>query len=104
MMNKDSFRDRVYKLVTRIPKGKVSTYGDIAKALGNVRLSRAVGVALKLNPKPIEVPCHRVVKSNGELGGYSYGGLDMKKRLLKAEGIEISGIKIKNFEKVRYKF
>ena len=77
----------VYKLVSLIPLGKVSTYGDIAKALGNPKAARLIGNILKKNPNPIHVPCHRIVKSSGKLGDYMYGML-MKKELLEKEGIK----------------
>ena len=63
----------VYELLKKIPAGKVTTYGDLAKALGNPSASRIVGKILGQNPNPIQVPCHRVVMSNGKIGGYAYG-------------------------------
>jgi methylated-DNA-[protein]-cysteine S-methyltransferase len=69
-----------------IPRGMVSTYGRIARFLGNPAASRAVGRALATNPFPIIIPCHRAVRATGELGGYQ-GGLDMKRTLLEMEGI-----------------
>jgi methylated-DNA-[protein]-cysteine S-methyltransferase len=81
-------KDRdVYELVSVIPPGKVSTYGDIANALGHPQAARLIGNILKKNPNPNRVPCHRIVKSNGKLGGYIYG-MSMKKELLKKEGIK----------------
>jgi methylated-DNA-[protein]-cysteine S-methyltransferase len=77
----------VYELLLAIPPGKVSTYGDIANALGHPHAARLIGNILKRNPNPIQVPCHRIVKSNGMLGGYMYG-ISMKKQLLKEEGIK----------------
>lgn len=77
----------VYELVLVIPPGKVSTYGNIANALGHPQAARLIGNILKKNPNPIHVPCHRIVKSNGKLGGYMYG-MSMKKELLKKEGIK----------------
>src|SRR5919205_1549013 len=77
----------VYDLLLAIPRGMVSTYGDIANALGHPRAARLIGNILKRNPNPIHVPCHRIIKSNGMLGGYMYGTL-MKKRLLEEEGIK----------------
>ena len=71
----------VYDLLLKIPAGKVSTYGDLAKALGNPLASRQVGRILGRNPNPIKVPCHRVVMSDGKVGGYFYG-IDRKKELL----------------------
>jgi methylated-DNA-[protein]-cysteine S-methyltransferase len=72
-----------------IPRGWISTYGRIAKHLGVENGARAVGSALARNPFPIVIPCHRAIRSNGELGGYQ-GGLAMKHALLAFEGIEIS--------------
>ena len=63
----------VYELLLKIPAGKVSTYGDLAKALGNPSASREIGRILGKNPNPVKVPCHRVVKSSGKVGGYFYG-------------------------------
>ncbi|MFQ6010929.1 MAG: MGMT family protein [Nitrososphaerales archaeon] len=80
----------VLRLTSQIPRGKVSTYGLIATALGNRNLSRLVGQSLKSNPTPIRIPCHRVVNSDRRLGGYK--GLspsDEKESLLMAEGVEV---------------
>jgi O-6-methylguanine DNA methyltransferase len=66
----------------------VSTYGELAKALGGMRFSRAVGMALSKNPHPVTVPCHRVVRSDGRVGGYSRGAAE-KIRLLVKEGISV---------------
>ena len=80
------FENRVYNLIRTIPKGDVMTYGDIAKILKSS--PRAVGQALKRNPYAPKVPCHRVIKSDGTLGGYN-GKMNSKKKInmLKAEGI-----------------
>lgn len=94
----------VYKLLIRIPNGKVTTYGDIAKQLGNKKLARSVGKILHNNPNPIIIPCHKVVLSNGKIGGYAYG-LKMKKNLLKKEGIIIlKDGTIENFHKIRVEY
>lgn len=91
----------VYTLLTEIPPGKVSTYGDIAKALGHPKASRVIGRIIANNPNPISVPCHRVVKSNGEIGGFTYG--EQKKReILEEEGIIFQGTFVKNFEESRF--
>lgn len=73
----------------RIPRGWVSTYGRIAKSLAVPRGARAVGSALSHNPFPIIIPCHRALRSNGELGGFQ-GGLAMKRALLELEGVQFS--------------
>lgn len=92
----------VYHLLLQIPKGKTTTYGDLAAALGHPSSSRLIGQIVGRNPNPINVPCHRVVKSDGMLGGYS-GGIDRKIELLKKEGISISNnITIDDFENVRF--
>jgi len=80
-----SFQRRVLLATTKVPSGKVVSYGDIARRIGRPRGSRAVGQALGRNPVPIVIPCHRVVGSGGRLGGYT-GGLDVKKTLLRLEG------------------
>ncbi|MGB8026710.1 MAG: MGMT family protein, partial [Nitrososphaeraceae archaeon] len=63
----------VYGLVSSIPAGKVATYGQLATSLGNSRAARGIGKILNKNPRPIVVPCHRVVCSDGHVGGYMYG-------------------------------
>lgn len=90
-------RERCYKLICKIPKGKVTTYKEVAEALG-VRGYRWVGKILSKNPKPVEIPCHRVVKSNGEVGGYIMG-VEKKIELLRSEGIPIKNGKIVNFQR-----
>jgi methylated-DNA-[protein]-cysteine S-methyltransferase len=91
----------VYDLVLAIPLGKVSTYGDIANALGHPNSARLIGNILKKNPNPIHVPCHRIVKSNGKLGGYMYG-ISMKKQLLREEGIKFQDDDyLRDFDKCR---
>ncbi len=86
------FQSRVYALCLKIPKGKVTTYKEIAKAL-NTKAYRAVGTALNCNPYAPKVPCHRVINSNGEVGGFAYGQKE-KIKLLKKEGVEIKGNEI----------
>ena len=90
----------VYSLVSNIPPGKVVTYGQLATSLGNSRAARGIGKVLNKNPRPVIVPCHRVVCSDGHVGGYMYG----KKRkisLLIKEGIPVDDDIIKDFEKYR---
>lgn len=82
-----AFNARVYEIARAIPPGRTRTYGDIARELGDVALSRAVGQALGANPWPIVVPCHRVLAAGGGKGGFSApGGTDTKLRLLEIEG------------------
>jgi methylated-DNA-[protein]-cysteine S-methyltransferase len=83
------FQRRVLLAEHGIPRGRVSTYGRIARHLGLGRASRAVGTALARNPFPIIIPCHRAVRSDGSLGGYQ-GGPAMKRALLAMEGVEFT--------------
>ncbi len=99
--SQDTIKDRdVYDLLLKIPAGKVSTYGDLAKALGNPLASRLVGRILGRNPNPIKVPCHRVVMSDGKVGGYFYGS-NRKKELLEKEGISFTDESVNNFMEIR---
>lgn len=85
------FNRRVYEIAIRIPPGKTVTYGDIARQLGDVALSRQVGQALGQNPYAPVIPCHRVLAAGGKAGGFSArGGLDSKARLLTIEGAQTS--------------
>jgi len=79
------FQRRVLQTARQIPAGSVWTYRQVAQVIGQPQASRAVGQALGRNPIPIVIPCHRVVRSSGELGGYR-GGLDRKRQLLRLEG------------------
>ena len=99
-----NFNERVWQLLSRIPRGKVTTYKIIAHKLGT-RAYRAVGMACARNPNAPKVPCHRVVNSNGEVGNYSgNGGVKRKTLLLQKEGISINDNIVQNYEKVLYKF
>ncbi len=89
-----SFQEKVHKLVQKIPKGKVATYGQIAKLAGSPGASRAVGMCMKNNLDTKVTPCHRVVASNGALTGYAYGGVKKKKEILKKEGVVFKGDKV----------
>jgi methylated-DNA-[protein]-cysteine S-methyltransferase len=81
------FRRRVLEACRKIPRGKTATYADLARAAGSPGASRAVGSAMANNPLPLVVPCHRVLRSDGSLGGFSSPrGVRQKKELLKLEG------------------
>ncbi|MPZ07650.1 MAG: methylated-DNA--[protein]-cysteine S-methyltransferase [Nitrososphaeraceae archaeon] len=99
-MSKPIKNNDVYDLLLKIPAGKVSTYGDLARALGNPSASRAIGRILGENPNPIKVPCHRVVLSNGRVGGYAYGTA-RKRQLLEKEGVSLTNGIVQNFKNVR---
>jgi methylated-DNA-[protein]-cysteine S-methyltransferase len=89
---KMNFNQKVWALTARIPKGRVVTYSDIARALGS-RAYRAVGNALNRNPYAPAVPCHRVVGSDGSLTGFALG-IEAKRKLLVSEGVQFSGEKV----------
>ena len=80
----DEFKQRVWRLLREIPYGETRSYGELARALGDVNLSQAVGVANGRNPLAVVVPCHRVIGADGSLVGYA-GGLDRKRQLLALE-------------------
>jgi len=86
------FSERCYQILKEVPKGKVTTYKILANVLGT-KAYRAVGSAMKNNPYAPRVPCHRVIKSNGEIGEYAFG-VQKKIALLEKEGIEIKNNKI----------
>jgi len=86
-LNGTKFQISVWKEIKKIPKGQTKTYKDIAVALKKPKSSRAVANACGKNPLLIEIPCHRVIRSDGKLGGYSgKGGMSQKRKLLKEEG------------------
>ncbi|KFM20196.1 Methylated-DNA--protein-cysteine methyltransferase [Marine Group I thaumarchaeote SCGC AAA799-D07] len=93
----------VYRKLLKVKKGKIITYGDLAKAVGLKNGQRTIGMIMKNNPFPIIIPCHRVVKFNGEIGGYAYGK-KIKSNILSKEGITIRDGKIIDFDKKKYRF
>lgn len=97
----ETFAESVWKTCKRIPKGKVSTYAGIAKMIGRPKSARAVGNALNKNPYAPVVPCHRVVRSDGSVGGFASGSLK-KGKLLKGEGVAIKNGRVVPLEKYLY--
>lgn len=93
-----NFYKEVYKLVQQVPEGKITTYGAIAEALGDIIAAKAVGRVLNQNHDLEKTPCYRVVRSNGKIGGYKCGKAK-KKRLLRSEGVQIQKEQIRDFEK-----
>lgn len=93
---------KVYALLTQIPEGKVTTYKAIADQLGT-KGYQAIGQIVGANPNAPQVPCHRVVKSDGSISGYAFG-VDKKIELLTKEGLTITNNKISDFDKKLYKF
>ena len=99
-----NYFENVYNLVKKVPKGKVVTYGEIARAIGNPRMSRQVGWALHVNPKPGVIPCHRVVNRFGELSSaFAFGGVNRQAELLREEGVEVIDNKV-DLNKYGYSF
>ena len=93
----------VYKKLLDVPKGHITTYGDLAKAVGLKNGQRIIGKIMNKNPYPVLIPCHRVVMSSGKIGGYAYGK-DVKTKMLSDECIEIKNGNIKNFTKKLFVF
>lgn len=102
-MMKKKFEELILELCAKIPRGRITTYKEIAKAVGNQNAVRAVGNALKKNKHPIRIPCHRVVKSNGFVGNYVFG-CRKKALLLAKEGIKIENEKIMDFKEKLFRF
>mgnify|MGYP001129676592 CR=1 FL=1 len=84
------FQRRVLEAESRVPRGRVISYGSLAESVGSPKAARAVGRALSTNPFPLVIPCHRAVRADGGLGGYQ-GGVDMKRALLEMEGVAFCG-------------
>ena len=85
---RNNFAERVRDAVRQIPRGETKSYGEVAKAIGYLGAARAVGTVMKNNYDPT-VPCHRVIRADGTLGGYNRGGPEKKQELLKAEGVRL---------------
>ena len=80
--------ERIYEVVKKIPEGNVATYGQVAAAAGNPRWSQVVGYALHSNPRPGEIPCHRVVRKDGRVAeSFAFGGENVQRMLLEGEGV-----------------
>ena len=95
------FNARVLSVVRRIPPGRVATYGNVAAMAGQPRAARAVGNIMRDCRRP-DVPCHRVIAAGGRLGGYG-GNEGLKRALLAAEGLVVSGSRVRELERVRFK-
>jgi methylated-DNA-[protein]-cysteine S-methyltransferase len=83
---KGTFTERVKEIVKKIPKGSVMTYKEVATKAGNEKASRAVANIMAAN-YDLEIPCHRVIRTDGSLGGYNRGGIEKKRAILQAEGV-----------------
>ena len=100
--NSGNFHERCYALLQQIPAGKVTTYGEIARAL-NSRAARAVGTAMARNRQLFVIPCHRVVRSNGAIGEYALGP-EKKAALLIKEGVSVNNGRIERLNAVMHRF
>jgi methylated-DNA-[protein]-cysteine S-methyltransferase len=102
-----NFDERVWKLMEEIPRGKVTTYGQIARKL-NTKAYRAVGNACRKNPYAPRVPCHRVVRSDGTIGGFggktSGKSVEEKAKLLRGENVEVRNGRVVDFDNVLFRF
>ena len=98
-----NLEQKVYTKLLDVPKGQITTYGDLAKAVGLKNGQRIIGKIMNKNPYPVLVPCHRVVMSTGKIGGYAYGE-HVKMKMLSDEGIDITNGQIENFEKKLFRF
>jgi len=93
--------DKVYKVVSRVPKGKITTYGSISKIIGVD--PRVVGYALHANKDSKNVPCHRVINSKGKISsGYAFGGPGVQRKMLEKEGVRFNKDDSVNLEKFEY--
>ena len=98
-----NLEQKIYKKLLEVPKGQITTYGELAKAVGLKNGQRIVGKIMNKNPYPVIVPCHRVVMSTGKIGGYAFGE-NVKTKLLNDEGIQIKNGKIIDLENRVYRF
>jgi len=98
-----NLEQKIYKKLLDVPKGKITTYGDLAKAVGLKNGQRVVGKIMNKNPYPVIVPCHRVVMSTGKIGGYAYGE-HIKTKMLNDEGIKIQNGKILDLKNKLFEF
>jgi len=98
-----NLEQKIYKKLLEVPKGKITTYGELAKAVGLKNGQRVVGKIMNKNPYPVIIPCHRVVMSTGKIGGYALGE-NIKTKLLNDEGIQIKNGKILDLENRVYRF
>jgi methylated-DNA-[protein]-cysteine S-methyltransferase len=96
-------QQKIFKKLLEVPRGRITTYGELAKAVGLKNGQRAVGKIMNKNPYPVIIPCHRVVMSTGKIGGYAYGE-DVKTKMLNDEGIKIENGKIVDLKNILYRF
>ncbi len=98
-----NLEQKIFKKLLEVPKGQITTYGELSKAVGLKNGQRIVGKIMNKNPYPVIIPCHRVVMSTGKIGGYAYGE-HVKTKLLTDEGVQIKNGKILDLENKIYRF
>ena len=98
-----SLEKKIYRKLLEVPRGKITTYGQLAEAVGMKNGQRVVGQAMNKNPYPALIPCHRVVLSDGGIGGYAYGE-EIKANMLAAEGVAVRDGKILDLEEKMHRF
>ena len=98
-----NLEQKIFKKLLEVPKGQITTYGELSKAVGLKNGQRIVGKIMNKNPYPVIIPCHRVVMSTGKIGGYAYGE-HVKTKLLTDEGVLIKNGKILDLENKIYRF
>jgi methylated-DNA-[protein]-cysteine S-methyltransferase len=98
-----NLEQKVYKKLLDVPKGKITTYSELSKAVGIKNGQRFIGNVMNKNPYPTIIPCHRVVKSDGSIGGYAYGE-KVKTKMLTQEGVKIKNGKVIDLNKKLYRF
>lgn len=98
-----ALEQKVYGMLARVPKGKVTTYGELARAAGLKNGQRVIGRIMNRNPYPSIIPCHRVVMSTGDVGGYAYGA-EVKEKMLAREGVALGGGRISDMDSTMHRF
>jgi len=98
-----NLQQKIFKKLLEVPKGQITTYGELAKSVGLKNGQRAVGRIMNKNPYPVIIPCHRVVMSTGKVGGYAYGE-NVKIKMLTDEGVKIQNGKIFDLKNKLYRF
>jgi len=98
-----NLQQKIFKKLLEVPKGQITTYGELAKSVGLKNGQRAVGKIMNKNPYPVIIPCHRVVMSTGKVGGYAYGE-NVKIKMLTDEGVKIQNGKIFDLKNKLYRF
>lgn len=98
-----NLNERIYKKLLQVPRGQITTYGELSKSVGLKNGQRLIGKIMSNNPYPVIIPCHRVILSTGKIGGYVFGE-NVKTKMLSDEGIQIENGKIIDLKNKLYSF